>query len=612
MNIIDKLSFEEAIRNYKDFNYDYTCVIPTKDNYPKYFSNSISYVGRSYHGLKKDIFSNDKKEELYNSLNSDIDVGSVLVTEPRYVWFCNRVIICLSDSSKISEFIKTYELANHIMLNPLKRIIYELDNCVQEYFSLFNELENIQIVETVTYQFIKKYIENVSLEYIKAIINYLEFKGAIKFTINEKYEYHSFKTLKYDYFIEPMKHHVISAPEMKFFRIVLTEKCPMKCVYCYYSDHYDSERRTMTHSMLRNTIDKIADLCVINKRKEVYIQWWGGDPSEEESLVEYGTIYAKEVFNKKGIIPFFYICSGFASNNNGDFYSFVLKNRFNITMSLDGDKELHNKHKILTNDKNSTSYDKSLQSYIKLTSEIPTVKEEFDLASEKDYSRFKFRCTLNSYDEILKYNEVCNFFNTFNRAYRICISSDKNTLSKKPIFIKEIITLIKSTTNELLESKYKGLGVENLTSVLCNAHLNPQCNLKFIYSRCGFAGGIIIINPIGELFSCHRFCDNKEFCIGNIASEYNEIISKLAPLRERWLLRYDKCVKCSMKAVCTGGCAYEAYEKHGTIWKTHSCISFDLIKAKSVLCYIAYKTYPELFERKYNIEDCSNVRCLWC
>lgn len=609
MKIVDSININDIIRD-ESYSYEYTCVIPVSGYFPDYFSNRISYVGRSIQGLREDISKQQNSQEIYERLEKDFNNKKVIEIAPKYIWFCNNVIIDIY--KEFGDICFNEIISRYILINPVKRCFFELDDITKKLLGLFREIESIKVVEAIMFDYLRKSIENISLADIHIIINYLEYKGVIKFAINEKYEYHSFKDINYNYITQPMKHHVISMPEMKYFRIVLTEKCPMKCIYCYYSENYDSVRRTMTCDTIRKTIDKIVELCLNNNRNDVYIQWWGGDPAEEESLVEYGTIYAKDIFNKNNIKPHFFICSSFASNNNNDFYSFITDNKFNITLSLDGNREINNKHKVLISADGSTSYDRSLHKYDIITKSIPNVMDEIMLNNDINYSKFKFRCTLNSYDEIMDYKEICEFFNQFNRAYRICIVSDKSTMSKKSIFTNEIIEMLKYATHTLIKCKQNQEKIGSITPILCNAHTNPQSGLKFLYSHCGFGGGIIIVNPIGKMYTCHRFCDNENFCVGNIESTYNEIIKNLLPLRERLLMKYDKCLNCKMQSICTGGCAYESYERYKTIWKTSSCVSYELIKHKAILSYVAFKLYPQMFFKEYNIEDCSNIRCLWC
>ena len=591
-------NIEELIQRYAN---QYTCSIPINNKMPVFFKNKVSYVGRSLEGLVNDM-------QLVE-LNLDLLVESwnnneFTIVIPKYIWFCNKFSVNIKNKL---EFLTSGEKPEYLYLEPLKRKNIEVKETESLLLEKFKDVEEISFVEN-TIQMDSNTDLNIS---VHELLVKWELKGLIKFMINKEYVYHSYEEANYDYLKMPMKHHIFSEPEMKYFRIVLTEECDLNCVYCYYADNKFVKRRIMAKEKLFETIDYILYLCQQRERKSINIQWWGGDPAANENLVIEGTEYAKKIFKDNNIVVNFFICSSFVSNNTEAFFDYIIENNFNITISLDGDKELNNLHKLIKH-KGKNSFDTTMESYIYMQKKIGEINSFSHEWKNNFNGTLKFRSTLFSKDEIKRYPEIENFFYKFNQSFRICTVSDSKTVERKKVYTPELINAVKRAQSKVINNYINKESKENLLPIFLNAHTNPLSGMKFVYSRCGFGGGLIIINPDGEMFTCHRFCDINDFCIGKIGENYETLVANIKKFRDRWLLLYDKCKECSKQSICSGGCAHEAYEKYSSIWKTSSCVSEELIKEKMLLLYLFERCYPDLLKIKLKTEDCSNVRGVWC
>ena len=577
-------------------------VVPQKGYFHSFFKNKISGVGRSLQGLISDILSCSNSEEYFIELFDALRNNEIIIDKPLYVWFHSKTVISTkSQKKRLHDREIENDFSDYILLNPVKRDVYELTSREKDFFENVNEIEPLgDLLDKISKSFSDDPL---------VVLQKWEQSGVVRYSFVQQVNYHALIDKNYDYSCQPMILHHIDKPEFKFFRIVLTERCSLSCIYCYYNSHKEIARNVMSRNQLFNTLDYILDISLKNGNKDTYVQWWGGDPAEEEQLVIEGSEYCKKIFSQTGIKLHFSICSSFVSGNTHRFFDYLIENDFHITISLDGDKKTHNFHK--PHMYGCDSYDEVINSHQYLKKNFPQITQ---LLENKELhipkGRIKCRCTI--FENIFDYSALCDFFNAFDQSYRICLVSDENTINNKKIFRKQIVEQIKTYQEQAIEIYLERQPKGKLSPIFCNAITNPQNALKFIFARCGFAGGIIIINPQGALFTCHRFCDIEDMRIGVIGDSYDSILNRTMKLRERWNLNFDKCRNCCFKSLCSGNCAYESYANCGDVWKTASCIDLELIKEKTLLYYIMKKLFPDELKINMNIEDCACVRNLWC
>lgn len=72
---------------------------------------------------------------------------------------------------------------------------------------------------------------------------------------------------------------------------VLTQKCNIKCWYCYWNEEKDI-RETVDHDF-----DKVIEFIKIHEREKLLFQFYGGEPTIHPKLIEYTDILNKEFNN---------------------------------------------------------------------------------------------------------------------------------------------------------------------------------------------------------------------------------------------------------------------------------------------------------------------------
>lgn len=123
----------------------------------------------------------------------------------------------------------------------------------------------------------------------------------------------------------------------------VTQNCNLRCEYCPYSGGYNNRKHT-NKKMDIETAKKAVDFYIKHSfdLPNINVSFYGGEPLIEFSLIKEIVKYTKaKGFGK--IIKFRMTTN--ATLMNEEIIRFLVENDFNITISLDGPKEIHDKHR---------------------------------------------------------------------------------------------------------------------------------------------------------------------------------------------------------------------------------------------------------------------------
>lgn len=146
--------------------------------------------------------------------------------------------------------------------------------------------------------------------------------------------------------------------ERKQLILETTEQCNMRCKYCYYHENSGGYRTFGNRYMTIDIAKKAIDEFLTNTEcEEVSISFYGGEPLLNFKLIKECIIYVIENYPNKDVL--FAITTN-ATLINEDMANFFAKvPKIQITISLDGPKEMHDKYRVFVNDEGS--YDKTIE-----------------------------------------------------------------------------------------------------------------------------------------------------------------------------------------------------------------------------------------------------------
>ena len=97
-------------------------------------------------------------------------------------------------------------------------------------------------------------------------------------------------------------------------------------------------------------------------------------------------------------------------------------------------------------------------------------------------------------------------------------------------------------------------------------------------SACGAGNEYFSVTPSGEIYPCHQFVGDPEFCMGNVfEGVLNEKIR--ARFKNSCLFTREKCEDCFAKYICSGGCNANNYHYNGDIDKPYE-ITCEMMKKR--------------------------------
>jgi len=105
-------------------------------------------------------------------------------------------------------------------------------------------------------------------------------------------------------------------------------------------------------------------------------------------------------------------------------------------------------------------------------------------------------------------------------------------------------------------------------------------------SGCGSGTEYLAVTPWGDFYPCHQFVGQEEFLMGNVDEgiKRQDLVKEFKSCN---VYSKEKCKNCFAKFYCSGGCAANSYQFHGTIHDAYD-IGCEM-QRKRVECAIMIK-----------------------
>lgn len=354
--------------------------------------------------------------------------------------------------------------------------------------------------------------------------------------------------------------------------IHLTEKCNLKCTYCY-------ENRKNNDISFEN-IKNLIDYEISRKQKYSIIIFYGGEPLLQKKLIKNTIDY---INSKNSKTNFYYGITTNGTLLDDDFITYMKNNKFvNIAYSIDGMKETHdlNRKKLNGNgtfdivEKNAKKLLKSFDEVVAMS--VITRNNISNLGKNVEFlidMGFKYINLLFDYlqdwqDEDLniikkQYNEVAKIY-----ANKILQESDVEI----PLIDDKIRTYIKDEYNCNEDCK---LGMKNIN-----------------------------IGTDGNFYPCMQFVNNKNFIIGNCKDGIN--INARINLIKSSKKENETCKNCSIRKRCKHTCACRNFVLSNDINKISPVVCETekiLIEVSDKMAEKLYKQNSKMFMQKYYNKD---------
>ena len=347
----------------------------------------------------------------------------------------------------------------------------------------------------------------------------------------------------------------------------IAHDCNLACRYCFAEEgEYHGRRALMSFEVGKKALDFL--IANSGSRTNLEVDFFGGEPTMNwevvKQLVEYGRSQEK-IHNKN--FRFTLTTNGVLLND--EITEFCNREMSNVVLSLDGRKEVNDRMRPTRNGKGS--YDIIAPKFVKFAKERGSrdyyIRGTFtheNLEFSKDVLHFAdLGFTKMSMEPVVAPPE----------AFYAIREEDL------PVILRQYDLLAK----EYVERRRAGKGF-----VFFHFQIDLKqgpCVAKRL-SGCGSGTEYLAVTPWGDLYPCHQFVGNEQFLLGNV----DEGIVNTA-LRDEFKLcnvyAKPKCRECFARFYCSGGCAANSWNFHGSLTDAYD-IGCEMQK-KRIECAIMIK-----------------------
>ena len=335
----------------------------------------------------------------------------------------------------------------------------------------------------------------------------------------------------------------------------VTQGCNLRCKYCAYSGSYDNRvhsSKRMSKEIAFKAIDFLFDHSI--DRDRVSLGFYGGEPLLELDLIKECVKYAKKKSIGKELM--FNITSN-TTLITDEVLKFLYDNEFSLTVSLDGDRQAHDKNRVFAANGAGT-FSVVMQILEKIQTQYPDYMERVHINAVIDPTT-DFDCTSNFFSD---YKTVKDFYiqaNLISEYYRKDeVATDEEYREK---FSYEIFKMYLQKLGRLENgsvSKLVSHGFHSLKEIHDKTKMPSSLTIKRDHHSGPCVPGIqrLFVDVEGNLYPCERVSEaSKAVRMGHIDTGFD--IDKARALLNIGKLTEKECKQCWAFRFCSA-CAVQA------------------------------------------------------
>lgn len=333
----------------------------------------------------------------------------------------------------------------------------------------------------------------------------------------------------------------------------VTENCNLSCKYCYVPDGLDSG--FMDFQIVKNYLSQ-----ALERDEKIDLIWHGGEPLFSGPPFFKEVLEYIESIDKSNQVNNKVQTNGTIINN--EFLDLFEENDFNVGISLDGPREIHNSQRLKENGQGT--YETVVNTIDQLKNRelnigILTVLTKNSIGKEEEI-----------YEELVSYSDhpKLNFFLPEGQGRK---EEERLGITNEEFFelYRNFYDIWKNESNtDIKLSPY----FEIMASFLSDTRRNPMC----AFNNTCLGENYLSIDPEGQIYPCGRLAGIDEYIIGNINEK--DVIKRISEVtlpnlnEKRNESIRDQCGGCEYIEICFGGCAHEShYGSNDLMHKTPYC-----------------------------------------
>ena len=347
----------------------------------------------------------------------------------------------------------------------------------------------------------------------------------------------------------------------------IAHDCNLACKYCFAEEgEYHGRRALMSYEVGKKALDFL--IANSGSRHNLEVDFFGGEPLMNwqvvKDLVAYGRSQ-EEPHNKK--FRFTLTTNGVLLND--EIMEFCNREMANVVLSIDGRPEVHDYMRPFRNGKGS--YDLVLPKFQKFAK---------SRQGKSYYVRGTFTHNNLDFSEDVLHLADAGFDQV---SVEPVVGLDTEAYSLKQEDLPTILEQYDKLAAEMVKREKEGRGF-TFFHFMIDLTGGP-CVYKRL-SGCGSGTEYLAVTPWGDFYPCHQFVGQEKYLMGNVDEgiRRQDIVDEFKCCN---VYTKEKCRNCFAKFYCSGGCAANSYNFHGTIQD-----AYDLgceLQRKRVECAIMIK-----------------------
>jgi uncharacterized protein len=326
--------------------------------------------------------------------------------------------------------------------------------------------------------------------------------------------------------------------------LTLTTGCNLGCTYCYREDlAKPRDAAVMEEETARRGIDLLLRESTGHPR--VSVIFFGGEPTMRFASIRTLTAYAEEGAAIAGKRIDFSLTTN-ASLLTDEMIAFFQQHRFGISVSMDGDAELHDRHRITIGGKGThKQVSKNVKRLLAGCTARPVGARVTLSGGNTDVERI--------------YRHLHGELGFAEVGFAPATADKGSPLGLDAAEMRTVLDAMKALGREYTANAKRGMrhGFSNMNQMMQDLHGGTRKTLP-----CGAGVGLLAVSTEGELALCHRFTGTAFPSFGDVnAGIAQQELSAFLTAAQRL---HPACRQCSARSICAGGCYHEAYVSQGS------------------------------------------------
>ncbi|MBN2695633.1 radical SAM protein [bacterium] len=359
------------------------------------------------------------------------------------------------------------------------------------------------------------------------------------------------------------------------FTLSLTHNCNLSCSYCYAG-----EKKQI--SISKEVIDKAIDFLFEQSFNKLEFGFFGGEPLLEWELLKYSTERIKTIAGKKGIKTKQTITTN-GTLLTPEKVEWLKKERFYMVISLDGDREMNDCHRVFNN--GIGAFDSIIDSLKML---------------QKEYKHGEYAINMVLTPQNIKYfsKSIIELYNKYSiQDFNIAVDFSSDWDDYTDIWESEFEKVGDIYLNYFREGKNIDISFleDKIKTGISGGY--DRCNM------CSFGANEIIVAPSGNIYPCERVISDdldQNMIIGNVFSGFD--IKKRSFLLNKRGNSNEECKSCKLQPRCINFCGCTNYMMTKSIDLTSGTLCYNeklSIKIADKVASTLFKEENSLFLKKF-------------